>query len=283
MDLDYDAKNVELDLEQLERKDVIWTKIHRLPYRILDETYMATNLVIALCLQGQMSNLYDMRQVTFATHDISIMLPDHIVSHGEYSDNYTALLVVVSRNFYNKLINRDSFSDFYKYRYKPCYHLNDEQYEKISAIMRTLQIVIDSDSPKRLDMVANMLDVLFYALSYYRQGDEYERNSRKDNLFQRFYDLLIANYREQHEVAWYADRLCLTPKHFSTIVRKSTGQSAGEWIANVLHLQAKTLLRTRHDLNMQEIADILGFSGNASFCRFFRRMSGVSPLEYRNK
>lgn len=271
-----------LDRARLDRDDVLWMEVNHIPIHEPDDSYIASNMVIALCRSGQLHNLFDMRPVQFQPHDIAVMLPQHIVSQGKCTPDYAATLIVVSRRFYDELINRDSFCDFYKYRYYPCCHLNAAQYEKISAILHALKIVIESKSPKRLTMIANMLDVLFYTLSYYHEGNEVTRTSRHEILFQSFYDLLISHYSEHHEVAWYAGQLCLTPKHFSTVICKVTGKSAGEWIASVLNLQAKKLINTRKDLSMQEIADMLGFSGNASFCRFFRRLNGISPIEFKN-
>lgn len=63
----------------------------------------------------------------------------------------------------------------------------------------------------------------------------------------------------------------------------ATGNCANEWIANVLSLKAKALIQTRHDLNIQEIGNLLGFANTTSFCRFFRRMNHMSPKEFRDR
>ena len=106
---------------------------------------------------------------------------------------------------------------------------------------------------------------------------------RNTHLFNSFYDLLINNYKQQHEIAWYAERLCLTPKYFSGVIRQITGKSAAQWIDDMLILHAKRLLFTRRDMNIQQIAFELGFKGNANFCRFFKDQTGLRPSEYRKK
>lgn len=271
------------DFEILRRKKVVCEEVKCFPFTSPDYTFMANDMVIAICLNGEMNNLYDTRPVTFRKHDISVMLPDHFVSGGTYTDDYKALLIVVSRELYYELIHHNSFCDFYKYRYRPCFHPNDEQYEKITAILKVLQIIVESEHPKRLDMAIEIFDVFFYILSQYRdeEKDKEENVAGNGILFQRFYDLLFANHKKEHMVTWYADKLCLTPKYFSTVIKKTTGKSAGEWISIVLALKAKTLLDSYQELTVTEIADLLGFSSNASFCRFFRRMNGMSPTEYR--
>ena len=43
------------------------------------------------------------------------------------------------------------------------------------------------------------------------------------------------------------------------------------------------LLHMRHDLNVQAIADMLGFNEQASFSRYFHRETGMSPTEFRER
>lgn len=269
-----------IDREKLQREKIICTEIRQVPLSPHDGAHISPDMVIALCMYGENHSYFDMRPVCFRPQDVSVMLPDHIVSRCESSDDYKALLVIISQDLYNEFIHHDSFRNFYKYRYRPCYHLNDEQYGKIISILNALKVAVDSRHSKRLSMIANILDVFFYELTYYR-GDDHE-HSGHGLLFQRFYDLLLENYRKHHEVAWYAGKLNLTPKYFSTAIHMATGCSAGEWIANILSLKAKSLIQTRHDLNLQEIGNLLGFVNITSFCRFFRRMNQMSPKEFRD-
>ncbi len=278
MDADYQY-NEPMRALRAQYTDVVLKEICKFPLSAYKDAHISTDMVIALCLQGETRSHFDMRPVSFRPHDISVMLPNHIISRCESSDDYRALVVVIPQNLYNKLIHHDSFNNFHQYRYEPCFHLSDEQYEKIMSIMSAMKVAVDSKHAKRLSMIANILDVFFYELNDYREADN--KLSVQGSLFQRFYDLLVDNYSRHHEVTWYADKLNLTPKHFSTTIRKITGLSAGAWISNFLSLKARSLIQTRQNLNLQEIGLMLGFVNTTSFCRFFRRMNQMSPKEYR--
>jgi AraC-like DNA-binding protein len=225
-----------------------------------------------------------MRPIEFKQHDIAVMLPNHIIGYGECSEDYSTTMIVIDRSFFNELTNRESFSGYLKYKNQPNYHLNNEQYSQITTILATLRLVVEIPHPKRTESLANLLDILFYALTDYR-GDESLNTVevRNTHLFNSFYDLLINNYKQQHEIAWYAERLCLTPKYFSGVIRQITGKSAAQWINEMLILQAKRLLYTHRDMNIQQIAFELGFKGNANFCRFFKDQTGLRPSEYRKE
>jgi AraC-like DNA-binding protein len=91
------------------------------------------------------------------------------------------------------------------------------------------------------------------------------------------------HYREQHEVAFYAEKAHLTTRHFSVIIKELVGISASDYIEQYLTTQAKNLLLTRPDLSVQQISYHLGFAESPSFCRFFKRHTGLTPNDFRKQ
>jgi AraC-like DNA-binding protein len=268
------------DYNRIEQEEVVMADEHSLPTTI--EAYISPNLTIALHVSGSALSYYDMNPVEFTERNIAVILPDHIISNNNYSEDYKVTLIIISRAFYEELVHRESFRDYLKYNTKPNFLLNEDQYQKVQTILNTLRIIVESRHPKRHETLANILDILFYALMRYRGEEKTERFvSHSTHLFNSFYNLLINNYHTYHKVDWYAQQLCLTPKHLSTSIRKTTNKSAAKWIDEVLILHAKRLLHTHHDMTVQQIAYELGFKENATFCRFFKDQTGLRPSEYR--
>ena len=277
-------KHAVLEFERVKQEKVVMADESALPVTLANDVFVSPNFVISLCHKGLCKADFDMLPVEFKQHDIAVMLPDHIIGHGECSEDYSTTMIVIDREFFDQLTNREAFSGYLKYKDHPNYHLNDEQYSQITTILATLRLVVEIHHPKRTESLANLLDILFYALTDYRSDEPlYQVEVRNAHLFNAFYDLLINNYKEQHEIAWYAEKLCLTTKYFSGVIRRITGKSAAQWIDEILILQAKRLLFTRRDMNIQQIAFELGFKGNANFCRFFKDQTGLRPSEYRKK
>ena len=104
--------------------------------------------------------------------------------------------------------------------------------------------------------------------------------SRKEYIFERFYESLIPSYQSERSVKFYADQLCLTPKHLSGVVKEISGKTVGEWIDELVILEAKALLNSS-SMNIQEIADRLNFANQSFFGKYFKHYTGMSPKEYR--
>lgn len=54
-----------------------------------------------------------------------------------------------------------------------------------------------------------------------------KNKSRKEYIFERFYESLVESYQSERSVKFYADQLCLTPKHLSGVVKEVSGKRWG--------------------------------------------------------
>lgn len=108
-----------------------------------------------------------------------------------------------------------------------------------------------------------------------------ESTTRQSELFHRFVALVHENCSREREVAGYADRLCISTRYLSTIVRTIAHSSAKEFIDRAVILEIKVLLQST-DLSVQEIAYRLHFPDQSYLGRYFKKHTGESPTEYRN-
>ena len=108
-------------------------------------------------------------------------------------------------------------------------------------------------------------------------------NGADANISIRFQELVINNYSESHKVEFYAEKLKLSAKYLSAVIKKELNVTPHQWITRYVILQAKTMLNRRSDLNIKQISKRMGFNEQAEFCRFFRKYAGVSPTKYRTE
>ncbi len=102
-----------------------------------------------------------------------------------------------------------------------------------------------------------------------------------NRLFCDFMELLTVHCRREHDVAFYAHRLSVTPKHLTAVSRRITGHSAKKIIdSRVLSLVKNALRQSR--LTVKEIAYRHNFPSDSYFCQYFRRNTGISPQQFRH-
>lgn len=103
---------------------------------------------------------------------------------------------------------------------------------------------------------------------------------KRHNQFQQFRELLEANYRSHWAVEDYAGEMGLTPPRLNRLCRGMTGKTVGTVIQDRLILEAQRLL-TYTNATATMVAFEIGFRDPAYFSRFFRRRTGLSPVEFR--
>lgn len=104
--------------------------------------------------------------------------------------------------------------------------------------------------------------------------------SRKEEIFHDFLTLLEKYYTQERSISFYADRMCLTPKYLSTIIKEVSGKHGMQWIDEYVSLEAKALLRNS-TLSVKQVSDKLNFPSQSMFGRFFKKMTGYSPKQYK--
>lgn len=269
-------------LSTIENNDVLVVQhVHDFPAKGKD--FIMPAIVIAINTNGYARIQYDKTEDDFLQNEVSIVLPNHIIKAKETSDDYNITLVFLSPVIVDDLRYRSLTYNYIKYHQSPSCQLTKDQIEKLLHVVDVIKIISESNVTHKHDSLNYIINIFFELLNEYRNdnSDYTDAVTRKDDLFYRFCELLVKNYTVSREVVFYADKLCLTPKYFSKIIRDVTHQSAGTWITNYVVTIAKQLLTTRPDLNIQDVSNLMGFSDQAAFSRYFRRSTGMSPKKYK--
>lgn len=162
--------------------------------------------------------------------------------------------------------------------------LKESSVAKFTMIYELLWLAQDVNSYDRNLIVRSYIFALIYEIdAYYRQHiSNTSRPADTGILFKKFKELLKRNYMQEHRLDFYARQLHLTPKSLSAAVKRQSGKSAGKWIDDTIALEAKVLLQNK-TLTVSQVSNILNFSEQSVFGKFFRANTGMSPVEYRKK
>jgi AraC-like DNA-binding protein len=100
-------------------------------------------------------------------------------------------------------------------------------------------------------------------------------------LTKKFLLLVERNFLAIVSVADYAEMLNVTPSHLIETTKRAIGKPAGRVIRERVLLEAKRLL-CYSDMSASEIAYHLSFEDPSYFSRFFKKYTGITPIEFRN-
>ena len=105
------------------------------------------------------------------------------------------------------------------------------------------------------------------------------RKKRANEIFEKFICYVKHHCSSEHNVGFYADKLCITPKYLTTLSKEISGKTAKEWIHLYILLETKTLLENTN-LTIKEVSNKMCFENQSHFGKFFKRYIGMSPKEY---
>lgn len=212
--------------------------------------------------------------------------PGQIVSMEEVSADFDGYVLLMSTSFIESLLvymGQDvSIKGLMTDSVKP--HEDNERHT-MEYIITALRNIIDDDSnPYRRKVLEHMLMVIFYGSQQARHMKSEEKRPRTsaETLTMRFLQEVKEHFRAERQLGFYAERLCITPRYLSRVVRETTGASAAEWIERYVVLEARALLKST-TMTIQQVSDALNFPSQTFFGKYFKRRLGISPKEYRRE
>ena len=159
--------------------------------------------------------------------------------------------------------------------------LNARDMEFVEGTLEKLLVEYASKEAWQHTMILSYMKILLVYLSRLYMEQFKESESGPDRLLlKRYLARIDQSYTQQHEVAAYAEMLNISAGHLSDVVKAQSGKPAIAHIHERLILEAKRLL-FHTDYVIKEIAFHLGFEDASYFSRFFKRMTGHTPLDYR--
>lgn len=106
-------------------------------------------------------------------------------------------------------------------------------------------------------------------------------SAQNHQLMTQFIEMLErGDFRQNRDIAYYADALCVTPKYLSEVSKKVSGLPAAYWITRYTSLDISRLLRDR-SLSFTQISDLFGFSSLSHFSRYVQNNLGAKPSDFR--
>lgn len=244
-------------------------------------------VVIALCTEGEGRVMINLKESVITPNMMVVNLPENIIRIDRVSDNFRGYVLIVSQHFLREAqIDLNNMISVYMHiKNHPSRTITPALSQHLQKFYHLIQECIEDDQGAfRNEILKGLIRAFLYKCAEQLQNlthdEERSVKSRREVFFRQFIELLTQYHREQRSVGFYAEKMHITPKYMSSLMKEITGRSAAEWIDEYVILEAKTLLKYS-GLSIQEVAYKLNFSTQSFFGKYFKQHTGMSPGQYK--
>ena len=235
-------------------------------------------------------NSYELRE-----NSLIIQVPGNIIKVTKFNEERLGdaemIFVLISKEFMSgiRFDFLKVFQDSMRLLDNPCITLDESQIALANDYFNLARKIISAPFTNKREIIGSLLTSLTYLstdvwkqkIDEARKKTDSQRNARLNQVFERFIALVNEYHCSERGMAFYADKLCLTPKYLSKLIKQASGRSAPDWIDEFVILEAKNLLKYTN-MAIKEIVFQLHFPNQSVFYKFFKAHTGMTPSEYRN-
>ena len=231
------------------------------------------------CRKGNVEVSLEDKHFQINPGDVYIYMASTLVHLLHKSEDAEGVMVEVDLDYIIPIVNRViNVENQLFMRKHPCISLSDKQRAHLEYLLDNLRERIEAEDVQEVNLQQQRLTLeLIKSMGQtfcYEILNMYSANQPMQPLPQN------KKYRKERDVAYYARMQHITPRYFSTIIKEKSGNSALQWIVQMVITEAKQLLEGS-DLSIKEIADQLNFPTQSFFGKYFKQYVGISPKEYR--
>lgn len=245
--------------------------------------------IFALCLQGTVTLHVNLNDYTITPNCLISLLPDLALQGVTSSPDAKGLFVGVTQKFVDEIVPdiHTVLPIFIDLRSTPIIEISDEDAACIQEFHALLwKLVKTEKGAYRKFITQNVMRAMLYKmLDIYKTRDSFVapvKRSRNEEIFYKFAKIVERDFKFERSVQYYADKLFITPKHLTTVIKTVSGQTASDWINNYVILAAKVMLRSSTK-TVLEVSTELNFTNQSFFGKYFKLHTGMSPQAYRQK
>lgn len=209
---------------------------------------------------------------------LAVVMPNQTYSLLETSDNLELRAIIMSNNFTVNLMSSSlnkMISD------NPVIDISSDIISFNTYYNVLLHTVRSSFKSSHLESAKHLTMSMLYF--YARKLEHLEKDKKKREIvFDRFCDDVRKFYKINRSIPFYSGRLAVSSKYLNDIVKEKTGITANEYIDRQTIIECKALLSST-DMSILKISLMMHFPSYSVFGKFFKRMTGMTPTEYREK
>lgn len=246
------------------------------------------------CISGSFSVELNMRRYKVAPNSFLVCVPGYIISLPDPEEALSSkphfVVVAMSRDYIPsiKIDITKIWGEGMRVLETPVITMEKKENELCKKFMSLALDVMRSDLPDKREAISHLIasSMIVFGQMWMRKISNAKQtappaSSRDKMVFEQFLRMVTEYHTSQRGMNFYAERMNLTPKYLSKLIKRASGRSAPDWIDSFVVLEAKNMLKYS-DAPIKEIVFKLNFVNQSVFYKFFKSHTGMTPSEYRN-
>ncbi|WP_342988625.1 MULTISPECIES: helix-turn-helix domain-containing protein [Bacteroides] len=246
-------------------------------------------IVIILQEKGDIKININLKEYVVKENSLLICSPGDILQSPETLTLIHPRILLISPSLLQEMqLNMNSFAaTASSLKENPIISLSDEELQELIFFYGAIRKSLDSKEFFHKEIIFNLIGVYIYKIGSIhtaRKASEQTKAANKPKreqiIFNQFIRLVSEHHCKERQVSFYAEKLYLSPKYLSAIVRNNSERTAKEWIDDYVILEIKSLLKYS-TLSIQEITNYLNFPNQSFLGKFFKQHTGMAPSKYK--
>lgn len=246
-------------------------------------------LILSLCLNGNLTVAINDRECTIGPGDLMVCMPGTTIDRRQVPGGIEGRCICLSMGCMRRLsqINMgDAWNAIVALHSSPVLRLRPDEVQVFCTYYDLMLSRLNSSGHRYHEKLVESL-LMAFLYDFHGLLERFFTPSCKprrsaDKVFSDFVSLLSSASPKPRDVAYYADRLCLTPKYLSAVCKQVSGITASQFIAQFVVKDIRRLLEET-DKSIKEICNELAFPNPSFFGTYVRKHLGLSPRQYRDR
>ncbi|MCR4764971.1 MAG: helix-turn-helix transcriptional regulator [Bacteroidaceae bacterium] len=246
-------------------------------------------IIVIICLSGVGQITMNGSNFQLKRNQLLLGMPHSIYSNiMRLTDNFKVKIIGISTRVLNSSVfmTKNIWKKLYYLQNNPVLDISENDVKLFSHYYDLTDLKINGEhTPFYQAIMMSLVNcVIFELLAVTNQSDtvdfDKDQVTQGDELYRNFLQLLAENEGRVRYVQDYADKLYVTPKYLSAVVKQMCGRTALTLIhETTIHAIVRMLKYT--DKPIKEISDEMGFPSLSFFGKFVKKQLGVSPKKFR--
>lgn len=247
--------------------------------------HIVEGIAFAICVRGTGRLKINLKEFQVEANSIITILPNYIIEILEQSDDLLIEFLFFSFDFVSDLKLITEIELFEKIEEKAYLKISEDDANNLLEFHAFIVKQYKKTNHLYREKIAkNLLYTLIYEVLqlYYDEkiGNDDETLTRKEKHLHYFIKLLFKHHIQERSIAFYAGKMFITPKYLSQVIYETSGKNIQQWIDEMVVMVAKALLKSSN-MTVSQISEEMNFANPSFFGSYFRKRTGMTPVQYR--